>query len=97
MQITYHGGDGNDVVLMQIAAVNGPQLGGVEKLPDGNIQIGATGLPNTSYNIEATQNLAPPASWAVIGSTLSDAQGHLQFTDVNATNYPIRFYRFVLP
>jgi fibronectin-binding autotransporter adhesin len=96
-QITYHGGDGNDVVLTQIGIVTGAQVDGVQKLPDGKIQIGATGLPNTAYDIEATQNFMPPAQWINIGTATSDALGHLQFVDVNATNYPIRFYRFVLP
>jgi autotransporter-associated beta strand protein len=96
-KITYKGGDGNDVVLIQTSPVNGPQVSGVEKLPDGNIQIGGTGFPNTVYKVEATQNLTPPAQWTVLGSVLSDALGKMQFQDMNATNCPMRFYRFVLP
>ena len=96
-KITYQGGDGNDVVLTQTSAITGPQVEGLKKLPDGNTQISATGFASTTYKVEATQNLNPPAQWTTLGSTLSDALGKMQFTDSSATNYPMRFYRFVLP
>ena len=96
-QITYQGGDGNDVVLSQITALPGPQISEVEKLGNGSIQISATGSPDTLYNVEATQDFNPPVQWTNIGTAMANAQGQLQFTDSDAPNHSMRFYRFVLP
>ena len=96
-QITYHGGDGNDVVLTQITPITPPQLGAVQKLPNGSIQITATGLPNTTYHVQATDSLMPPVQWLDIGTATSDGQGGIQFTDPDAPNHSVRFYRLVLP
>ena len=93
-QITYHGGDGNDIALIQQSVVAGPQIGGITKLNDGTIQISAQGQPNTKYMVEATESLSPPAQWQVIGETTSDAAGLISFIDADAPHYPIRFYRF---
>ncbi len=96
-QISYQGGDGNDVVLTQISDVTPPHIDGVEKLANGNIQISATGLPNASYNVEATDNLMPQVQWTLIGSGSSDAQGKFQFIDSDAPNHMMRFYRLTVP
>jgi hypothetical protein len=95
-QISYQGGDGNDVVLTQISAITPSHLDGVQKLPNGNIQIGATGIPNTSYNVQAADSLTPPVQWTVIGSGSADAQGKIQFIDTDAPNHSSRFYRLSL-
>ncbi len=91
-QITYQGGDGNDVVLTQITAITPPHIGTIQKLPNGSMQIDATGLPNATYNIEATDNLTPP-QWTSIGTSISDAQGNLQLIDADAPSHSMRFYR----
>lgn len=96
-QITYHGGDGNDVALTQTSAVIPPNMSGVQKLPDGKIQVTATGLPNTTYTLQATDTLTPPVQWTNIGTANSDGQGKLQFVDPDAPNHTARFYRLALP
>jgi autotransporter-associated beta strand protein len=95
--ITYHGGDGNDVVLIQQTPGAGTKLSGAKLLADGTLQLDGIGQPNTSYNIEAAPGLEPPIAWNRIGTVTSDAAGLLQFIDADAPNYSIRFYRFVKP
>jgi autotransporter-associated beta strand protein len=97
-QINYQGGDGNDVVLIQKSvAGTGAQLTSIQKLGNGTMQIGGTGVPNAVYNCEATESLASPIVWQLIGSIKANAQGAFYFEDPDAGQYSIRFYRFVLP
>ncbi len=53
--------------------------------------------PNTSSRVLATTNLAPPVVWQPIYSNVAGANGAWQFTDRNASNYPVRFYRSSTP
>jgi hypothetical protein len=94
VQITYLGGDGNDVVLKTIA---GPgQFKTITS--DGNrITLNACGTPGASYGVQATTNVADSASWVNIGSVGADANGLMQFVNGDVTIYPHRFYRFVAP
>ena len=46
--------------------------------------------------IQATTNLADPNSWVQIGSLLPTTNP-FNFTDTNAAQYPMRFYRIVAP
>ncbi len=96
-QISYTGGDGNDVALIQKSIVAGPQLGSVQRLADATIQISGSGFPHAIYSVEATDHLTAPAPWTAIGQTTADATGQFAFTDPDAPNHPIRFYRFVAP
>jgi autotransporter-associated beta strand protein len=97
-RITYHGGSGNDVVISRHYTI--PPAGtltGVTRLPDGRMQIGGTGLPFESYRVLANTNLST-SNWIDIGSVSSgDESGALEFIDNDASNFPMRFYRFVLP
>jgi hypothetical protein len=44
----------------------------------------------------ATTKLAP-ANWAPIATNTADTSGVFQFIDLQATNYPGRFYRLRVP
>ena len=96
-QISYQGGNGNDVVLTQISAITQPQFSGISKLPDGSIQLPGTGLPNTTYTVQVTENLTPPVQWSDLGTTTTDANGLMTFVAPAAPNHPMRFYRLMLP
>jgi hypothetical protein len=96
--ISYHGGDGNDIVITQQNVATGPQIGSIEKLNDDTIKLTATGIPNTAYTLEATASLTPPVQWDEIGTANSDGTGLLEFIDAADFNhFPVRFYRFRLP
>lgn len=73
-----------------------PMIKSVTKLPDGNMQIIALGIPDTSYLVQATTNTLNP-SWATIGTATTSADGLVLFSDLHATNFPTRLYRLALP
>jgi autotransporter-associated beta strand protein len=91
-QITYHGGDGNDVELTQIALPGPSQVGSINHLGNGQIQLIGTGNPGMVYGIEANSDLST-SNWTNIGIVLTDQLGEISFTDTNAPNFPQRFYR----
>jgi len=97
-QLTYYGGDGNDIALIQksVKAAVPPVITSIQPAGPGRMLISATGTPNTNYSVEVTANLNPPVVWTVIGSTPSDGAGLISFLDTDA-NYPMRFYRLHLP
>jgi hypothetical protein len=44
--------------------------------------------------VRAATNVALPFSeWTLLGPVVESPNGVFQFTDVNATNHPARFYR----
>jgi autotransporter-associated beta strand protein len=92
-QISYQGGDGNDVVLTQISAITPLQIGGIAKQVGGVIQLHGAGLPGANYAIEANADLNT-TNWINIGGVAADANGLISFIDLNAPNFPMRFYRF---
>lgn len=48
------------------------------------------------YTLWANPNLKT-TNWLNIGTATANGSGLLQFTDQNATNFPMRFYRFSWP
>jgi hypothetical protein len=95
--ITYHGGDGNDIALVQQSLANALQIISGQRLPNGRFAITAIGSPNTSYSVEACTNLASPAAWTQIGIAVANGSGNISFSDVAAPLNPIRFYRLRYP
>jgi hypothetical protein len=50
------------------------------------------------FTVLATTNLALPLSnWTVLGAPVEGPSGQYQFTDTQATNTAIRFYRVSSP
>jgi autotransporter-associated beta strand protein len=96
-KLTYQGGaSGHDVVLTQLIAPPAPNLGGITKQGNGQIQIDGSGIPGWNYTVQANTNLST-TNWIAIGSALANGQGQFQFIDPDAPNHPMRFYRFLLP
>lgn len=93
-QISYVGGDGNDVVLKQISNGAEPKFGSIARLPNGHSLLQGTGLANASYSVEASTNLMV---WDSIATIAADSGGALQFEDTNAVLFPYRFYRLLAP
>lgn len=83
--------------LRVTGGVQPPQIGAAIRTADGNFQISGTGPTGAAYRILSTTNAALPlATWTELGAgTFSD--GMFSFTDLNATNHPIRFYSVVTP
>lgn len=95
-KITYQGGTGRSVVLTQISLPSQPKFTGITKLGGGSDQLNGTGYTNLAYTVEASTNLAT-ANWVTIGTATANSSGQIQFTDPNAADFPIRFYRFSFP
>ncbi len=66
-------------------------------LPDHNFQLSGTGPSGAAYRILAATDVTQPiGSWVQIGlGTFTD--GAFSFSDLQATNFPQRFYRVVTP
>ena len=94
--ISYHGGTGNDVVLTQISQPSPPLFTGIASLGGSGVQLAGKGVANLAYTVWANTNLAT-TNWLNLGIATANSSGILQFTDLTATNYPKRFYRFSLP
>ncbi|HEY5914156.1 MAG TPA: autotransporter-associated beta strand repeat-containing protein [Verrucomicrobiae bacterium] len=86
-----------DGTLRVTGGVEAPEIGTINRASDGNFQLTGTGPGTGTYRIFATADIALPlTSWVQIGSG-SFTGGSFTFTDLNATNYPIRFYYVVAP
>jgi len=63
---------------------------------DGNFTVGFSGVSGEEYEIQVSTNLAS-TNWLNLGTNIAGPDGFWFFTDSFATNYPIRFYRSVVP
>lgn len=63
-----------------------------EILPSGHRLVTFIGVPDTTYEIQASTDLL---SWAPVGTSTSDSRGRYVFEDIEAETYPARFYRAV--
>jgi hypothetical protein len=64
---------------------------------DGSVTLNLLTAPNIISRVLAATNLAPPVVWQPLCTNVAGASGAWQFTDTNASQYPIRFYRSYTP
>jgi hypothetical protein len=74
-----------------------PQVSALARNPSGSFTLTFSGLPNVTTRTWAATNIVPPVFWLPISTNNSGASGVWQVTDMRATNFPIRFYRFSAP
>ena len=75
-----------------------PQLQNVVRLANGSVKFDFTNAPGASFTVLALTNLGlPPPNWNVLGPPTEAPSGQYQFTDLQATNSPQRFYRIRSP
>jgi len=95
-QISYIGGDGNDLVLIQKSSGVELQINAVHMMPSGQIQFAVNASPNANYRVEASTNLLGSQTWSAIATNVpANGEGLLNYVDSGATNHLIRYYRFV--
>jgi hypothetical protein len=70
-------------------ALPGGQLQ-IQVASDGQATLTMAGPAGHTYEIEASEDFT---TWTVIGTATVDETGSLNFTDIDAPNYPQRFYR----
>ena len=92
LRLTYKGGTGNDVALVQTAAPPLPRITQITRQPGGAMLIDATGLVNAVYFVDATASL-PGTNWTVLNSVMANGAGALSYTDGTAPGFTNRFYR----
>ena len=86
-----------------LAVVAAPQavptsLAGTQSMPDGTFQFGFTNTPGAFCGVLATSDLTQPRdNWTPLGDATEVSPGQFQFTDLQATNSPQRFYRVRSP
>lgn len=67
---------------------------------NGSLQLGFTNYSDMAFTVLASTNLnLPMNTWSNIGFAFESplGSGHYQFTDMQATNNPLRFYRLRVP
>jgi autotransporter-associated beta strand protein len=99
-EIDYTVGDGQGgTALGVINIVIGPpatnSIASTVVNSDGSVTLNFVGVANYTYQVDATTNLSPPVVWTTISTNTADINGLWQITDLQATNYPQRFYRSV--
>jgi hypothetical protein len=62
---------------------------------DGNMGFLANGKPGATYFIQASTN--PATNWLTIATDQAWTNGIIDFTDLDSTNLPGRFYRLAAP
>lgn len=71
-----------------------PTLTSCSQQADGSVSVGLAGVAGWTYNIQASTDLAV---WTALGAVTAGTNGFCQFHDSNASAFPYRFYRAVLP
>lgn len=75
-------------------------LTGLTQLPNGTFQFSFTNQPGASFTVFTSTNVALPANeWLNLGAVpeTPPGSGQFQFTDLEATNHPQRYYRVRTP
>jgi autotransporter-associated beta strand protein len=79
--------------ILSVVSTVAPQFGSMTQQPDGNFVFNGLGAAYSSYDLDAASNLTPPVVWLMITSGIANATGTFQLSDLQATNFPSRFYR----
>jgi len=78
--------------ILAVVAVP-PQITDIARLSDGNFQFAGTGAAGLAYELRATTNLTVPIEWVTLTNRPAGSDGMFQLLDLEATNFPQRFYR----
>jgi autotransporter-associated beta strand protein len=78
LDISYAGGDGNDVVLTPIHAPPSVILS-IATETSGQVRITGAGISNLQYVLQVATNLPPRSSWEPIASTAAAPDGSYSF------------------
>jgi hypothetical protein len=83
--------------MLSVVGLPPPQFTQYSVTGDGHFAMSGTGPNGQGYRIFAATNLALPFSnWTAIVTGIFSG-GEFQFTDLESTNRPVRFYHVVTP
>ena len=98
--LTYTAGDGNGntntTVRLVIVRDATPIIRSVASSTNGSFTLDLSGAPGFTYILESASDLAVPVGWQPVATNTLDATGDWQYNDMQATNFPQRFYRLML-
>lgn len=69
----------------------------ITRLSNGQVVLLGRGVPNQSFDVQASTALGAQAQPTTIGTATSAANGVIQYQDMNASSFTRRFYEFSLP
>jgi len=73
-------------------------IGNTLRTGNGQVQLTFTNLPGAAFSVFAATNLSLPfTNWILLGAPTEIAPGTYQFTDLQATNTPSKFYKLRFP
>jgi hypothetical protein len=78
-----------------LTVINLPMVASTLVNPDGTVTLIASTTTNVSSRVYAATNLMPPIVWQPVYT--NSLGGVWQFTDTNASNQPVQFYRVSTP
>jgi autotransporter-associated beta strand protein len=81
--------------VLSVVATVPPQFGSLAQMNDGNFQLAGSGAAGVTYELDAATDLTPPIVWSFVTNAVADQNGLFQFADLQATNFPQRFYRIM--
>jgi hypothetical protein len=91
------GGTNFQTVYIDIVLTNTiPTIIGVGNNPNGSVTLSLGGAPGDTYVLEATTNLFPPDDWQPVATNTLGTNGLWQFTDPEAADFSLRFFRLKL-
>jgi fibronectin-binding autotransporter adhesin len=77
---------------LKVAPEAAPPITGISLLPDGNFALTLGGTVGQPYTVRASSDVSQPFStWTILSSGLLPSVP-FTYTDLTATNHPIRFY-----
>jgi N-acetylneuraminic acid mutarotase len=88
----------SSVINISVPVPTTTTLTDAQPLTNGLFQFAFTNNVDALLGVLATTNLAQPlTNWTALGGVMEIAPGQFQFTDLQATNFPERFYRVRSP
>jgi autotransporter-associated beta strand protein len=78
---------------LAVIATVPPQFSAITPQGAGQFQFTATGAAGVAYDLEAATNLLAPIAWTLVTNAVADQSGSFQFMELQAANFPQRFYR----
>jgi len=91
-QISYQGGDGNDVVLTQTGPTIAPRIDAIIPLPNGDVQLIGTGFPFGNYIVQRSADFE---QWSALDTVAADVAGVIQYEHAGGFGIPCAFYRLL--
>jgi hypothetical protein len=88
--------DGPTAVADDLRISLAPHFFSINREDSGKVKLVGHGVAGEAYTVQSKADLVT-ASWIGLGTATANAEGMLQFEDVDAPGFTSRFYRLVQP